>query len=214
MSWVDNLPSNLELLALLSVSSATVSNVAVAPPTVYDPVVAPAGLDRDEASKYRKEMMTARRARSAGMSSSSTRGAKLDSIGREDVLASIASLSDLANFFVLGFSGLLVGNSLAEFSRLVYAKGIENGNSFTTVTMEDYAPVFAVVFRDLINPCSSSGKPRANIGSRNHLARSLGCSTAKATRLMDCYADIAHVLMLAAQEVSTKLYVGLKKEAA
>ena len=211
--WVDNLPDKLEILSLLSVSSPNVSNAAAAPPLMLDPVVVPSHVPMSERAAYRREFNAARRQRAINGATSSTRGARKQSIGREDVLIALEGVSDLANFFVLGFTGLLTSASIIEYSRLVYTAGINENNSFTSVTMQDYAPVFAVAFNDLLNPCSKSGKTRTNIGTRNGLARSLDCSTAKAARLLECYNDTAHILLKSAQEVAHSLHVGLRRAA-
>lgn len=211
--WVDNLPGNLELLTLLSVSSPNVSNSAASPPLMLDPVLVPDDVPRDQRAAYRKEYNQARRARAEAAQSSSSRGAKKQSIGREDVLIALEGLDDIDNFFVLGFTGLLTSPSISEYARIVYIRGIERDNLFTSITMDEFGPVFAVAFKDLVDPCDKKGKLRTNIGSSGSLARSLGCGRVKSERLLETYNDVAHILITSAQKVSVRLHCSLKRAA-
>ena len=215
--WIDHLPPNLELLSMLDPSSPSISNVALSPPIAFDIVRPSKGVsqlaDNDFREYVRQESAKKRaHAESSPRSSSRSRRAS-DGIARDDVLASLHSLTDLANFFVLGFTGMLQSGSADEFRRLIYAEGIKADCSFTDVTMKDFAPVFAVAWGDLIDPCSGSNAQRSGIGTIGGLARSLGCSKDKAKRLLECYKDIAHIIMQAASEVSMALWVGLRKAA-
>lgn len=209
--WVNQLPPNLEVLSLLSLSSSRIDNVAVAPPMVFDPVVPPAELSGSSLVAYRREFNQARRARCESCATPRASGGRRQAIGREDVLVALEGVSDLCNFFVFGFTGLLKPASFSEFARLVYSEGLSAG-AFIDVTMRDFLPVFKCAFADLLNP-TKDGKSRTDIGTVNGLGRSLGCSKVKAKRLLDAYIDIAGILLMTAQEVSRRLSVGLKRAA-
>lgn len=209
--WVNQLPPNLEILSLLSLSSSRIDNVAVAPPMVFDPVIVPEGLVGSSRSAYRKEFNQARRSRRESCATPRAASGRRQSIGREDVLIALEGLSDLGNFFVFGFAGLLKSGSFTEFARLVYMKGLATG-AFVDVTMRDFLPVFKCAFADLLDP-TKDGMARVDIGTVNGLSRSMGCSRVKAKRLLSAYIDIAGILLLVAQEVSRRLWLGLRRAA-
>lgn len=210
MAWVDNVPGNLELLALLNPASVRVDNVAVEPPIVIDPVVNGRRLKGNELQDYRK----VKRVRAAGLKSSSSRGGwAVARVSREDVLGAISDLGPLHNLFVLGWCGLLRETALEEFLRLAYVEGLERSNSFTLHALKDVGPVFWLAWGDLVQPCDDQGRQRIHIGSRNEIARVMGCSASKAARFEAVYEDAGVILMGLAIDLSRSLAVGLRSVA-
>lgn len=210
MLWVDRIPSNLELLALLNPASVRVDNVAVEPPLVVSPVVQGQRLKGNDLVEHRK----VKRARAAGLRQSGTQGGRaVATVTREDVLGAISHLSPLHNLFVLGWLRLLRDESMNEFLRLAYVEGLDRGNSFVAYALKDVTPVFWLAWGDLLQPCDGNGRPRLNIGSRNEIARVMGCSASKALRFEQVYYDVSVILMGLAIDLSRSLREGLRSVA-
>ena len=211
MLWVDKVPSNLELLALLNPASVRVDNVAVEPPLVVSPVVQGRLLKGGELVEHRR----VKRARAAGLRRSGTQGGRaMAKVTREDVLGAMSHLSPLHNLFVLGWCRILRDGAMDEFLRLAYSLGIERSNSFTYYAINDVRPVFWLAWGDMLEPCDAKGRARSNMGSRNEIARVMGCSASKAARFEVVYEDVSRLLLELALDVSQSIRVGLRSVAA
>jgi hypothetical protein len=99
-----------------------------------------------------------------------------------------------------------------EFLRLAYVEGLERNNSFTIHALKDVRPVFWLAWGDLLEPCKD-GKVRLNIGSRNEIARVMGCSASKAARFEQVYEDSAVILLGLSIDLAQALRVGLRNVA-
>lgn len=190
--WVDNLPANLEMLALLHPGAVCVDNAPAMSVTVIR------GVSVAEAAAKRSRRNNAPRSGSRG-------GRKSAAVSREDVLVALSGISELHQLFVFGFIGMLRDGSMLEFERLLHGEGCRVGNSATTVALDEYRKVVRCAWRDLVEPCDAEGKPRADIGTLRGLARGMGCSTAKAKRLLLVYLEVADLLMQMAVHVSDRL---------
>ena len=206
------LSPNLELLSLLDPSTTSIDNVSIAPPIAFVVDRADAAVnDAKGFAQYKRETVAVRRSRSEGSPRSSTRGGrKTGGVTKDDVLSSLSTVSRLGHYFVYGFTGLLQADSTADYQRLVYGEGLKN-DRFHDLTFSDFNPVFAAVWHDLLTPCTSTGSPRQDIGTISGLARQLKCSKDKSKRLLECYRDIAHIVMQSQNEVSQALWSGLSR---
>ena len=202
------LPDNLELLSLLHPSATRVDNVAVEPPLMVNPVVAGERLEKDELRVYRqvKRERAAMCTRTGSASSFSSGNA-----GKDSVVAALAGLSDVHNFFVLTWVGLQAEESLLRFEKMVFDLGNDRGGMFSAVTLDEYRTVFRCAWCDLVAPVDDDGKPRRDMGTQRGIERAMGISQTKARRLQPVHRDTTGLLMGLAFDISARLRTATRR---
>ncbi len=148
-----------------------------------------------EGREYRKNLKQALR---NGDHSAVSKGGgrKQASIGRDDVLAALAGVSELQELFVYGFLGMLRENALHEFEREAYRAGIAD-DMFLSVSFDEFAPVFAVAWH--------SWRANRVVISVRELGRMLNCGQKKAGTLIGVFSQSLSLINTLESEVCCHL---------
>ncbi len=208
------LPPRMELLFLLYPSSVNIENVATTVPRVTNPVLSGnvSLMSKDELKAYRERQHNFKMAiRNGGHVSTSSRGGRRPpSITSQDVLGALEGMGDLHDFFVLGFIGMLRQQSMLQLEKMVFDVGNDRNGMFSHVPLDEFRPVFRCAWYDFLNPCSSKGEPRTDIGTVRALDRVLGCGrTTRGKRVQGVHHSIISLLLGLAVDVDDRLRVGL-----